>query len=123
MSDTDKKIALILVVAFALMASLGLQGCRTQERQHDDFPYAIADQCYAAEARAIEWYQHKFGVPPKVPAVQVIREAKPLNGMACWTPNAHTVHVAIGYERGLEHEMRHVLCLYNGKGGSEEVVR
>jgi hypothetical protein len=107
----------LCAVAFCLM------GCASQPLQHDVIPAGYEGQFYRAEAQAVEWYQDRYGVAPNVPAIRLVVEAQPLNGMGGWTPNAHTVHIWVGQLRDMGHEIRHALCLYNGKGGSEEAIR
>ena len=92
---------------------------------HDDWPAGYERQCRDAESRAVAWYSRKYGGIPKIPFTRVIITGEPQNGMGGWT-TGQTIHIWEGqrpFDASLEHEFRHVLCLKNGKGSSEEAVQ
>lgn len=96
---------------------------RDNNPTQDDFPKEIRTECIIARQRAVEWFRRSKGVIPTVPFVRVVLESKPLNGMAGWTPDSHTIHIWRGQLGSLEHEFRHTLCLATGLGGGEDVTK
>ena len=96
----------------------------------DQFPPEIATACIANRNRAIRWYIATYGAAPKVPftAVTIGEKTIWIDGVECgaWTFSPHRFTIwrhQHPFDGSLEHEFRHCLCLYNGKGGSEEAVR
>jgi len=106
-----------------ILIALGLKP--KPKLDHDDWPAGYERQCEDAKNRAFGWYCRKYGVSPKVPCTRVVITGQPQNGMGGWT-TGQTIHIWAGqrpFMASLEHEFRHVLCLKNGKGGSEEAVQ
>lgn len=120
---------LFVVFAVVILACRLLTGCvmfqDRPERDADDFPFQIANQCHTARADAIRWYVRKYGEQPKVPKVKVTLEERPYNGGA-WTTSAWDIHFWINQhpiQGSLNHEFRHSLNKYNGKRDTEDDVR
>lgn len=96
----------------------------------DSFPAEIAAECLKAKASAVEWYRVKFGSEPIVLPVKVVWAQEPKRCghvlAGAWTSGPQRIDIWVGQVPrygSLVHEFRHSLCLANGRGGSEEVVR
>jgi hypothetical protein len=99
---------------------------KPRELRADVFPLGYEQLCTNARHDAYRWYVGKYREHPRVPCVRVIIEPRSRIDMGAWTPNAWTIHIWEGqrqFNAALEHEFRHTLCIYNGKGESEEAVR
>ena len=99
---------------------------KRKERTRDDFAKGYEAQCVRARNDAVRWYIARYGTAPRIPAVKVTVEPRPRDGMGGWANNAHDVHIWSGqrpFMGSLEHEFRHTLAMFNGKGGSEAAVK
>lgn len=107
-----------------------LLGHKRKELKYDDFPPEIEGHCHLARGAAIGWYIRRYGEHPAFLPVRVVIQEEPrmcgsvLAG--AWTSGPQRIDIwrhQRNFDGSLEHEFRHVLCMANGKGGSEEAVR
>lgn len=121
---------MLLLALTAVLSSTN--GCKSlfgqsNEPTANEYPAGYEQQCTLARDRAVAWFPKKWDSQPKVPYVRVeILSYDPAPGCGAVTPNAWRIRInknQVPFQGSLDHEYRHALNLYNGKGNSEEATK
>jgi len=92
----------------------------------DEYPTHLEYQFIEARAGAISWFRRAYNREPVVPFARLVVEPRQRGSMGAWVERGVVIHIwedQRPWQASLEHEWRHVLCIANGLGGSEEVVQ
>lgn len=89
-------------------------GCASTPLTGDQYPAGLDARCHLAQARACEWFQHRYPSRPLVVKPWIVELTdKPLNGMAAWTTDCRggyrTVAAREYFESSIDHEARHTM--------------